>query len=380
MKQDDFFDKDDYTELNKKFFLPLRESGDMTADPSGWMDTYSNVGEYEPFTEEVQRYYSDFYNQLNPIKNRLLPLFSSWDAISLSAENITLCHSVTVGSAIILAFLISKGIKTIILETPCYFATYYQAETFGFNIIKIPTFHNENYQLTISADFIIKNSPCAVFLTQPRTALGINQNDLLLKKISEGLGKNSYLIIDEATEQYFPSKLCDFNFTNYENVFKIRSVFKGMGVNGIRLAYIIHHENYRNNIADQMETMQGALDVHSLKLASDIAQDIGRFKHLLTVANNQVTTLYKKAVSRVAASNCFLSPISNGYIGSVAVKLSHENRRAAFIEYCASNRMPLIIGASMGFARHSNMEFVRLNYFNREHNILKGLDIMASFK
>ncbi len=376
---DKYFDKDEYPELNRLFFLPLRESGNMAADPSGWTDTHSNVDEYNLFTPEIQKYYSDFYSQLNPIKNKLLPLFSKWDDISLVPENITLCHSATVGSAITLAFLISKGIRNIIFETPNYFASHYQAETFGLNIIRIPTFLEQQFELKISEEIIKKYTPCAVFLTQPRTALGINQNENSLFKLSQILGDKNFIIIDEATEQFFPSKLNSFNFSKYENVIKIRSIFKGMGVNGVRLAYIVHHEKYRIQIAEEMEVMQGALDIHSLKLSIEVASDIPRFQHLLSVANSQVTGLRKKAQSRIVGTNHELSQITNGYIGSIAIKLINENRRMEFVKYCAEMRMPVIIGSSMGFARHKGIEFIRLNYFSREQHILDGIEIMASF-
>ncbi len=374
-----YFDKDEYPELNRQFFLPLRESGDISADPSGWTDTHSNVDIYSPFKQEIQNYYSDFYSQLNPLKNKLLPLFSEWDDISLLPENITLCHSATVGSAITLAFLKAKGIKNVILETPNYFATYYQAEILGLNIVRIPTYHEQGYWLNISKEIIKCYSPCAIFLTQPRTALGINQETTDLLKLSAMLNPNDFIIIDEATEQMFPSKLYDFNFNNFENVIKIRSVFKGMGVNGVRIAYIIHHTRHRALIAEEMEVMQGALDIHSLKMAIEIAADIPRFKQLLYIANSQVIDLRKKAQNHIIGSNCHLSQITNGYIGSVAVRLSGENEKREFVEYCARKKMPIIIGSSMGFPKHNELEFVRLNYFNRERHILDGLDIMTSF-
>jgi aspartate/methionine/tyrosine aminotransferase len=380
MEFDKYFDKDEYPELNKRLFLPLRESGDMSADPSGWIDTHSNVSEDERFPPEIQKYYSDFYSQLNPIKKDILPLLSKWDNIQLVPENFTLCHSATVGSAISLAFLISKGVKNIILETPCYFATFYQAETFGLNIIRVPTFLDENFKLNISPELISKYSPCAIFLTQPRTALGTNQDIDELKKLSDTLSKNDFIIIDEATEQLFPSTLNKFNFLYNKNVIKIRSMFKGLGVNGVRLAFLIHHEDHRKQMAEEMEVMQGALDIYSLKLARDMSTNIDRYAHLLSVANNQVQNLRSKVERQILGTTCSVSPIINGYIGSAIIKLSSESRRTEFLEYCAKSRMPVIIGSSMGFAKHNNIEFIRLNYFSREHHILTGLEIMAKFR
>ena len=129
-----------------------------------------------------------------------------------------------------------------------------------------------------------------------------------------------------------------------------------------------------------MEVMQGALDINSLKLGIEMTSDIARFRKLLAVANLQIIELRNKAQKYVIGSNCKLSNIINGYIGSVAVKLQGENEKDKFIEYCAKMKMPVIIGSSMGFARHDSMEFIRLNYFNREHHILRGLEILASFK
>ncbi|HKC68717.1 MAG TPA: aminotransferase class I/II-fold pyridoxal phosphate-dependent enzyme [Bacteroidia bacterium] len=380
MNYEAHFDKDEYPELNQRLFLPLRESGQMNADPSGWLDTHSKVSEDELFPPEIQKYYSDFYNQLNPIKKNITPMMSAWENIELSTENITLCHSATVGSAIALAFLISKGIKTVILETPCYFATFYQAQAFGMNIIRIPTFKEDDFNFSVPHEIISKNSPCAIFITQPRTALGTNQNVQHLINLVKQLDEKSYLIIDEATEQLFPSSLHELNFNAFHNVIKIRSMFKGLGINGVRLACLIHHEKHRKQIAEEMEVMQGALDLHSLKLAMKMGENVERFKSLLGVANNQVISLRKKAELQIKRSNCEVSPIINGYIGCAIIKLPSENRRNEFLEYCANSRMPVIIGSSMGFARHKGYEFVRLNYFNRENHILKGLEIMASFQ
>ncbi|MBI3510933.1 MAG: aminotransferase class I/II-fold pyridoxal phosphate-dependent enzyme [Bacteroidetes bacterium] len=352
----------------------------MSADPSGWLDTYSCVSEDKSFPQEIQKYYSDFYSQLHHIKRDIIPLLSSWEKRELQPENLTLCHSATVGSAIALAFLIAKGIKTIILEAPFYFATFYQAETFGFKIIRVPSFLDQQFKLFIDPDLIKKNSPCAVFLTQPRTALGINQEVKDLLALSHVLGEQNYLIIDEATEQFFPSTLSDFNFAEYPNVIKIRSIFKGLGINGVRLACLIHHEKYRDQIAEEMEVMQGALDYYSLMLAAEMGKDVNRFSALLRAANNQVLKLRSKVDLQLKGTSCSVSPIVNGYIGSAVIKLRSELQRGEFLEYCARSRMPVIVGSSMGFARHKGFEFVRLNYFNREHHLLKGLEIMSSFE
>jgi histidinol-phosphate/aromatic aminotransferase/cobyric acid decarboxylase-like protein len=381
----EIFEEDDYTELNAKFFKALRESKDIIADPSGWTDTYSNVGNvYPQFNKPIQEYHTDLYNQLNPKKKVLLELASEWDACDYSFENITLCHSTTVGSVIVLAHLVTKGIKTIIAETPNYFATYYQAETMGIQTVRMPTYYDENFGLKIDYDQIRKYSPFAMWLTQPRTALGTNQNPEEVKSIIEKMSPEDILVVDEATEQYFPTVLASINPQQFPNVIKLRSFFKGLGVNGIRLSYIIHHHSLRHSISAEMEIFLGALDISSINYAVEMAGDIQKFKLMLSIANEQVMTLRSKADKLLMRTNCEVSPIQNGYIGCAIIKFdpgtSHEQNRLAFVEYCAENKVPVILGSAMGFPRHQNMEFIRLNYFNRDYNIINGLKIIAGFK
>lgn len=383
--QENPFEEDDYAQLNLEYFKPLRESKLMAADPSGWIDTYSNVGNiYSKFSGSVQGYHTDISNQLFEKKKPLLELFSEWDAYSNSSENITLCHSATVGSVVVLAFLIAKGVRNIISETPNYFATYYQAETMGLNMIRIPTYYDSDFQLNIDLDIIKRNSPCAIWLTQPRTALGFNQDPEYIKKILAAITAKDFIVIDEATEQFFPSVLSTIDPQNYPQIIKIRSVFKGLGINGIRLCYIAHHDSFRSDIADEMEVFLGALDIYSIDHAVELARNVKQFKEMLSIANEQVLMLRSKAEKVLKGSNCELSEIVNGYIGSAYIhfnpsNLSKGEQRKKFVEYCANKNVPVILGSAMGFPAHENMEFIRLNYFNRDYNIINGLKIISQF-
>jgi histidinol-phosphate/aromatic aminotransferase/cobyric acid decarboxylase-like protein len=381
------FAVDDYSELHKKYFKNLREGNEMFADPSGWTDTFSEVGLHEKkFDKRLQLYYCDLAsNQLKEQKLPILNLLSAWDSFDYSLEHVTLCHSTTVGSMTVLAVLLSKGIGNIIFETPNYFATHYQAETLGMKITRVPSFFEENFQFNLKSDFLMKQSPCAVWLTQPRTALGYNQDPVAIDQIMEKLSPNDFLIIDEATEQMFPSVLNNINSDKYPNVIKIRSIFKGLGVNGLRLAAIIHHPSLRYEMTDEMEVFQGALDIYSLENAIEMAGDINRFRDLLDVSNQQVVRLRQKAERQVLGTNCYVSKIVNGYIGAAIIKfqensLPHHEVREKFLQYCAKNKTPVIVGAAMSFSIHTDMEFVRLNYFNRENHILNALKLFSDFQ
>ena len=385
-KFDKKFEQDDYSEIHKKYFKILQDTQSIYADPSGWIETFSNVGLINKrYNERLQRYYSDMSrSQIKEKKLPIIDLLSKWDEIPYDLDAITLCHSTTVGSMITLAVLKAKGINNIIFETPNYYATYYQAETIGMNIIQVPTYYNEDFQFYLDKKILSKLSPCIVWLTQPRTALGYNQNENNMREILQNLSPDSYIVIDEATEQFFPSVLSKINYLQYPNVIKIRSLFKGMGVNGLRLASIIHHPSLRFEMADEMEVFQGALDVHSLEHAVVMSNDVTLFKELLTVSNKQICDLRVKAERQILGTTCSVSKIVNGYIGSAVIHLDVSNHtrkivRKKLIEYCAKNNMPVILGSAMSFAVHNNLEFIRLNYFSRERHILEGIQILASF-
>jgi histidinol-phosphate/aromatic aminotransferase/cobyric acid decarboxylase-like protein len=379
------FENDDYSILDRKYFRKLRETKDIVADPSGWTDTFSNVGHHSQLLKpNLQGYNTDISNQLNEKKKYILDLISEWDLYSYTNDNITLCHSATVGSVIVLAFLKTKGVNTIIFETPNYFATLSQAEIMGFEIIRIPTFLKTDFQLNIDNTILKNKNSKAVWLTQPRTALGFNQNVENIINIIKKLSPNDFLIIDEATEQFFPSVLSSINPLKYPQVLKIRSLFKGLGINGIRIAYLSHNSVYRHDIADLQETFLGALDVFSLEHAVDMAKNISQFRTLLSIANDQVVTLRDRTKKILSGSNCEISNIENGYIGSAIIhfsknKMTRMNKRIKFIEYCANQKIPVILGSSMGFAIHNDIDFIRLNYFNRDYNILEGLRLISRF-
>lgn len=379
MAKNSLFEKDPYEEFDSKYFRQLRESGNIYADPSGWRDTITSVLSDNIFKPESQFYYSDFYNHLDSFKDKLVPLFSKWDKCKYTSENITLCHSATIGSLIALTYLKWQGIKTIIFETPYYFASYYQAKSLGFKTIRIPTFYSNKFKLDLSIAQMDKNEPYALFITQPRTALGVNQELDLVQSILENLGSKNFLIIDEATEQLFPSHLSQFNVNDHPRLIKIRSVFKPMGINGLRLAYLIHSPQIRRGIADEMEVMQGALDYNSLKVAFDLSHDPNRFESLLRLANSQVKSIHEKLSVTILGTNITLSPIDNGYIGSCAILLKSNDDKRALIRYCAEHKMPIIVGASMGFAKQDKIELIRLNYFNKAHHLSRALDMLSNF-
>ena len=377
------FSPDDFDRINIKYFSKLRDNGDMSTDPSGWLNTTPiaaniiNDNNYIP-------YYSDYNYQLKKSKNQILELISAWEHYRYDYDEITLCHSVTVGLVIALSFFKKLGIKNIIFETPAYFSTISQAEHFGFKTLLFPTYLDTNFFFDISADLIKQLSPCAIVLTQPRSSLGLNQDSNHIQDIYSRLSPKDYLLIDEASEQYFPSVLNSINIHEFENVIRIRSFIKGMGLNGIRLSFMMHSKNIRPEIQNHMEVFQGAIDYYSLNTIFNLSSDIDKFKSMLAIANQQVIELRQKVERALLGSQIIASKLVNGYMGSLSLNFNDFTgpilrKRENLLKFCYANKMPIIIGSTMRFSKHEKTEFIKINYFKSTYEILKGINILLGF-
>lgn len=208
-------------------------------------------------------------------------------------------------------------------------------------------------------------------------ALGVNQSIKLVGNLHLQLPSNSFLVIDEATEQYWPSHLHKLQAVNY-NVIKIRSLTKGIGLNGLRCAYIAHSEELRAKMVETMDNFQGGMDYESLNMVVQLVQDPHLLKKLLYASHNQVQTLRRRAEGEIIPDKMILSKIANGYIGSIALKRldQKKNFREFLLHYCSNHLCPVILGSSMLFAVDSRYEFVRLNYYNETHHLIQGLRIL----
>lgn len=378
---------DDFEELNAKFFYQMRLHGSYSADPSSWLHTVLDASELLPAPlaslEGVQRYCSDEQKDIQNIKEKYIEFASAWDQHTYLYDNITLCNSVTTAIAIVLSTLKRKGIKSVFFETPLYFAAACQAWVFGLEAVFIPTYLESDFMMEgLNRILSRKHEPIAVWISQPRTYLGTNQDETQLESILKSITRESYLIIDEAMEQEWPSVVRSIT-VDRQNVIKLRSITKGIGLNGLRMAYIIHPESIRGDIVSSMENFQGGLDSQSIRLTLSLIQDLALFKRLLDCGREQVQNLRRLAEVEVLGTGMILSRIQNGYIGSVAMprplKLDRElGWRTTVIRHCVSNRCPIILGSSMYFAIHRDFEFIRLTYFNEAQHILKGLKILAS--
>ncbi|HEX7644516.1 MAG TPA: aminotransferase class I/II-fold pyridoxal phosphate-dependent enzyme [Burkholderiaceae bacterium] len=377
------FLEDDYDAINSEYFQEVRLGGPFL-DPSGWLDTASDALALLPphqfDSSRLQSYYGDLSDHLGAPKDKLRELLETWDECTYSMDNLTICQSATAASLLVLAFLKSTGIRSVLFESPCYYASLEQCHNLGMYARRIRTSEADNYKLTINEAFLDGASPCALWLTQPRIGLGSDQDAVHVRHMLEMLPADGFLVLDEAVEQCFPSILRELNPSQMSRVIKIRSMLKPCGLNGIRISFVLHNEKYRKNFAQILELYNPTIDCFSLSYAMQIAERPLAFKAMLDAARLQTSSLAKRAAALADGSHILVHQLVTGYIGSLAIDLGtrtvddYMTKRRELLLQCRNHRLPVILGASMHFPLDPQREYVRLNFFNREHHILGGVE------
>jgi aspartate/methionine/tyrosine aminotransferase len=376
------FAKDDYSEIQRTYFSRFVKQGRVDADPSGWLSTYSSAGEYlrlpQLSPDDFAKYRIDDADYLLKHKQHIARLLSEWEHDSISRNEFTLCPSGACASLVILVMLKRLGVKTILFETPAYFATIEQAQDLGLQVELLPTYKHDNYKL-LNICGKLRHRQIALWVTQPRAALGFNQSVEDIIEFAKILAHRGYLVSDEVTDQTFPSHLRALKKAGSKlPVIRIRSFTKGMGLNGLRLAAILHPLNLRALIVDCLETCGGSIDTNSLLTVIELSRDVRRFQNMLAAAHAQVNHLRRRADILVAGSNLTINHLENGYIGSMIANLSgfgrtQQQRRSNLLSWCKKMRTPVILGSSFYMAQAPPTEAIRLNFFNRPEHIIRGL-------
>lgn len=380
MNKSPIFAEDDFDEIYETYFADIPAWESLKADISYWHNTMPKTLEQLNYGKESKYYHSDYSNELLFNKRKILNGISYWEDDEINCDELTLCTSATIASLIVLTFLKRQGVKQIVFETPCYFASIHQAKMLGFDTILVPTYYKDNYNFILPQELSTYSK--AVWLTQPKFAIGSNQNLCEIKTLYSTLNNKDFLIIDEANEHIFPSVLHELKPRNMHNLVKFRSLFKPLGLNGPRISCIFHNSTYRASFQDVMDIMQGGIDYKSISLATDLYVNPYKLKTLLNVVHEQVMELRYEAEILCQCSDLEISPIESGYLGSVHVHFSpnksHEQQRGELLDFCHQVKLPIILGASMYYAIEPSIEHVRLNYFIHNSLFINGLKLLLS--
>ena len=223
----------------------------------------------------------------------------------------------------------------------------------------------------------------AIWLSQPRFALGKNQSVNEIINLYSQLKKDDFIVIDEANEHLFPSITNEINPMTYSKIIKFRSLFKPLGLNGPRISCIFHNSLYRGMFEDAMDIMQGGIDYNSIMLAERLYSNPSQLECCLQTVHKQIMDLKQKSEVIIHNTKLTLSQLENGYLGTLHVHfnndLSIDCNRKDLLLYCKKIKMPIILGSSMYYAFEPNIEHIRLNYFINENLFLNGLKNLASY-
>jgi histidinol-phosphate/aromatic aminotransferase/cobyric acid decarboxylase-like protein len=383
------FRPNDFDSVYYGSFQEIWDSGQVYADPSGWRDTESRAAALLPAIQieeaALGRYYLDEGNTLGGLKSQILDLVGSWEKRCLALEEITLYNSVSTAASAVLVTLKRRGARTVVFETPAYGVTVNQARQLGYRVVLVPTYYEEGFVLTVDHELLRRDGPVVMWLTQPRMSLGFDQSEEHVENLLSALSPLDYLVVDEATEQRYPPVLSGVSVKDRsQRVLRIRGILKGLGLNGLRLACVLHSSELREGLESAQDVIGASLDLFSLQMAAELAKRKDVFLTMLSVANTQVTSLRRRAELLALGSQVRVSHLVNGYMGSVFIPLNggkakYKLNRDKLVSYCRTKRMPVILGSSMFFAFDPQWEQIRFNYFSRESHVIRAMEVLTAF-
>lgn len=313
-------------------------------------------------------------------KTILLKAFAAVERRDLRNDQLTLCPSTSFGILAVLLKLRSDGVRTVLLEAPTYFAIKAQAEALGFRVLLQATdFEDggcmtpEDLQHFLSSD----PEPFALFITQPRFAYGFCRTREEILGLAQGLRKTDTLIIDEAADQSCPPPSAGLESEAGPSIIRIRGFTKGLGLNGVRVAAVLHAPSMRNSFVEIMAYTGGALDAGSLEMALQIGSSPDRYVAYLRAAQRFVLERRRLVEAAFLGAPVIVCPIESGYIATIAVAIEKDETsywpwRERFLEVCVAERTPVVLGSSMYFPYNYRTELIRVNYFTPEDELLRA--------
>lgn len=379
--------RDDYDEVNAQFFSDILRSKTWTALPAGWHNPKSCAAEsfvlQAPTFNDASQYALDEGYALGDIKEAILGVVGRWENRPLSWEELTICPSVSTANLVVLSALKTRGYRHICFESPAYFATPVQADLLGFEVQRVAGDCKEDFDVPIE---LFINSFHGVrkvlWLTQPRFGIGTNQDIKKIQTLASKLESEDIIVIDEAAEQMFPSVLSRLESLNC-TVIRTRGLMKGIGLNGMRSAVILHPSDWRGDMEQMLEPSGASLDRFSLRNFLAFAESPSLLPTLLKTANDQARRLRKMVETLALGTWVKPTPLINGYIGSVILNFKNlpgdfDAKRMALLHYCRAERMPIVLRASIGFPHDDSWEAVRMNYFTPDENVEYSTKILIN--
>lgn len=373
--------KEDFDDI-AFLFKDILSNETWSALPGGVRDTYipraSNYPNIYLDANDFRGYKMDTGDYLGEAKQILVNAMIAVEGDSLcNDDNFTICPSVSFALLACLISLKELGVTSVLLEAPTYYATVEQAKVLGLSIYLLPTLATDQYRLTLEHLRLARQSVqgrCALVLTQPRYGTGVNRQAGEILNLRASMQKGDIILIDEAADQTVPAPMGKICLDGDVQIWRVRGLTKGLGLNSARMATIIHPESLRKAFGDIVDYAGGNLDSASLQLMMGIAKDPNFYIAQLTAAQQFVREQWKALSKGLMGLPIRLSPIESGYFATAHIETKVPPSdfmlwRQTFLNMCLKHKMPVVLGSSMYFPYDLTSEIVRINYFTPPENI-----------
>ena len=384
------FENNDYSDIIDRCYYPAMLGRGVAADISGWefspLAITPPLSEVLPSTSDLSRYYADSGNRLNYIKEQLVPALKILEGKTLHNENFTLLPSTTSGIGIVLAFLKQQKIKYLIIEGPAYFAVIEAAKRLGIACKLVAPVFCDNGRATTNTRCLLQhmdNPHVCVWIHQPHFSLGsdLSRNDID-KLIAKAQGKR-YLVIDEANDNTVPSLMAGIH--EIANVFRIRSLTKVLGLNGVRLALLLHPCGVRNQITEIMWSVEAALDWFSVSIAKSLTSPPFLYTDMIRQIRQRLLSQRELINAILVVKEIKLLPGKTGFLNCLQIDWrsidgTESDKRKCLIKHLTHNRVPAMLGSHIYMPKLHGFEHIRINLFNSSETLRYGISVIHSFR
>lgn len=383
-------EKNDYMSVFSEIYYPAMKKEGSSADLSGWEYSPLALTPPEltcplPNPSDLQRYYADSGNRLNSTKEHLIPALEILEGGPVHCDDFTLLPSTTSAIAIVLSYLKDNGIENIVVEAPAYFAVVDAASRMNLNCKILSPLEETEGVYTSDLErikSIVNMGKTCLWLHQPRYALGCDLSEDLIFELRNSIRDDCYFVLDEANDDNM--LLISAGLHQNTNTFRLRSLGKPFGLNGVRASLLMHPRKARDSVTDIMWSVGGALDWFSTSIAKSMTTPPQLYADMLRQMRFRLSKQRMLLKSFLNIDNCTLLSGETGFLGTVRINWKKMpgndfDKRYAFIHHMAKRRVPAILGAHYYMPKKYGFEHVRVNLLNTPEILKEGVNTIQKF-
>ena len=338
-------------------------------------------------SKDLHCYNMDVRGRLDTHKKHAISFYHQLFGESFETDEITLFPSSTQAMLAVLMSRNEDASHNIVFETPSYFGGIYQAKHLGYTPRLLITSESEEFEADQDSAQILLQEVGARFiliLTEPKFATGHKRNYARLKRFLGSLPKTVIVVVDEAPTLEFGIRE-DYNdalrsFSG--DIYRIRGITKGLGLNGVKAAVLKHPRIQRSSLSSVHDTISGSLDAYSLKYIEAISQVPQAFNGMLEAAKKTVKSNAKLFAALVEDKHILTAKIDSGFFGAAKIDLGNyaasefPARRELFLAHAEKLQTPLVSGTSLYLPSDRRYEWVRINFYLERSELIKSAQVL----